>query len=331
MAEPKREFTFLSYANEDLELVWKIHHGLERRKVSTWFDKKNRETGRWRKRIEKAISKSRYFIFCLSNASLKKTGYKNPGYIDNELQIAWEFAREQDEKDFTIVPVRLEDCDRGDMRLSGWEQYDLFEDFEKKLDELAVDIGGVALSDIMVKDERTEDQKLYARKMGEGAMYFYSGEYDEALARFETASIIRSDDAEAWTNKGAMLGELERHKEALDAFNKAIEIQPDFHKAWTNKGIALYDLGRYKEALDAFNKAIEIQPDHAIAWTNKGVALLKLGRNDEALYTINKAIDIKPDNYEAWYNNGVALFRLGRKKKAQKAFKKANELIIRKI
>jgi len=34
------------------------------------------------------------------------------------LQIEWEYAREQDEKGFTIIPVRLEDCGRGDMRLS---------------------------------------------------------------------------------------------------------------------------------------------------------------------------------------------------------------------
>lgn len=85
----EREFVFLSYAKEDFEQVCNIYDGLKKRGLNVWFDKEKKRPGRWKKRIEKAISKSRYFIFCVSQASLKKTGDENPGFVDYELQIAW--------------------------------------------------------------------------------------------------------------------------------------------------------------------------------------------------------------------------------------------------
>lgn len=117
--EPKRELTFLSYANEDLDRVRKVYNGLKKRGVDVWFDAEDLGKGRWKQQIMEAISHSKYFVFCLSNAALKKAGLENSGFVDLELQIAWEIAREQDEKSFTIIPVRLEDYDRSDMRLSG--------------------------------------------------------------------------------------------------------------------------------------------------------------------------------------------------------------------
>jgi len=92
MPDLKREFTFISYAHEDLNKVRKLYEDLKKRKVKAWFDKEDMAPGRWEKRIKKAISRSRYFIFCLSEASLKKTGDEKPGFVDEELQTAWEFA-----------------------------------------------------------------------------------------------------------------------------------------------------------------------------------------------------------------------------------------------
>jgi hypothetical protein len=74
MLDLKREFTFISYAHEDLNQIRKLYEGLRERNVNAWFDKEDMAPGRWKKRIKKAISRSRYFIFCLSKTSLKKIG-----------------------------------------------------------------------------------------------------------------------------------------------------------------------------------------------------------------------------------------------------------------
>ncbi len=83
--EQKRELTFLSYAHDDLDRVRKVYEGLKKRKVDVWFDKVDLVTGRWKPQIEKKIPKCRYFIFCVSEASLKKTE-EGTGFIEEELQ-----------------------------------------------------------------------------------------------------------------------------------------------------------------------------------------------------------------------------------------------------
>ena len=39
MDEQKRELAFLSYAHDDLEMVYKVYEGLKKRKVAVGFDK----------------------------------------------------------------------------------------------------------------------------------------------------------------------------------------------------------------------------------------------------------------------------------------------------
>ncbi len=322
----EREFVFLSYAHEDLDKVRKVYEGLKERKVNVWFDKEDLGSGRWKPQILKAISRSKCFAICLSNAAIKKTSGEKPGFQDEELQTAWEFAKEQDEDVFTIVPVRLEDCERGDMRLSGWQKYDLFQDWEGVLDKLAVNLGGVSLSDATAIDERTEEEKMIESMMGKAATFYYSGEYEKALTLSEASISIKPDCQGAWIGKGAALGNLSRPEEALEAYTKAIEIKPDFHEAWNGKGLALVSLGRYAEALEAFNKAIEIKPDDHKAWLNKGVTLADLGRPEEALEAYNKAIEIKPDFHEAWTVKGITLADLDRHDEALKAYNEAIEI-----
>ncbi len=159
MAELNTNRVFLSYAKEYIDKVKDVYEGLIKRGLNVWFDEEDLQAGRWKPQIKKAISRSRYFIICISEAALRKTGEEMRGFQDEELNRAYDIAEEQSDKDFTIVPVRLEECGRGDFRLSGFQQYDLFKDFENHLDKLAINLGGTSLSDSMAKDERKEDEK----------------------------------------------------------------------------------------------------------------------------------------------------------------------------
>jgi len=261
MSVIEREFVFLSYANEDVTQVHRVYEGLKERKVNVWFDKEDMKIGRWKSQVLKAISRSKYFVICLSNAALKKTGGEKPGFQDEELQFAYEIAINQPDDKFSIVPIRLEECSRGDHRISIFQQYDLFENWEKGLDKLAVNLGGDSFADSTAKDERTEDEIIIAKLMGKGATFFYRGEYDKALSRFDAAININPYDQFAWYNKGATLAALDRNEEALDAYEKAIEINPDDQSTWYNKGAILAALNRPKDALKAYDKAIEINPN----------------------------------------------------------------------
>ena len=325
MNQQKRDLVFLSYASEDLDTVWKVYKGLIKRKLPVWFDKKDCKRGKWKPQIIKAITRSRFFVICISEGALCKTG-EEPGFQDEDLNIAYSIALDQPEQEFTIVPVRLEDCDRGDFRLTSFQQYDLFPDFEAGLDRLAVDLGGLSLADAAARDERTEDEKLVAGMMGKARVAYYAGDYKKALTIIDSVLTIIPKDFRVWHNKGASLGRLGHYKEALAAYEKTLELNPNNHNAWFNKGFALAKLGRDEEALEGYDKALELKPDYAEAWNNKGAALGRLGRFKEALEACDKALASKPDYADAWHNKGTALTKLGRDEEALVAYDKALEL-----
>jgi hypothetical protein len=160
-----RELVFLCYSQEDLSKVHKVYEGLIKRRLKVWFDKKDMKGGKWMPQIKQAIARSKYFIVLLSKSAIKKM-QEVKGVQKDEFSFAHDLAMNQPEDVFCILPVRLEDCERGDHRLTIYQHYDLFPDFEKGLDKLTVDLGGCSLSDATAKDERTEDEKRDARLMG---------------------------------------------------------------------------------------------------------------------------------------------------------------------
>lgn len=260
MTESRIDQVFLSYASENEDTARKVYEGLRERDVEVWFDKEDLGPGKWKDKVLKAITRSRYFIILISEAALRKTG-DEPGFQDKELNRAYNIAEDQPDNEFTIIPVRIEDCDRGDHRLTSFQQYDLFDDFETGLDTIAVDIGGKSLSDAKVIDERTEDEKMVDRLMGKASTAFYAGDYNLELTVLETIIALQPYSADAWGNKGAAYAELGRYEEGLAASEKVIKINPDSAEAWSNKGTALHNLGRDEEAQEAHKKALELKLD----------------------------------------------------------------------
>jgi tetratricopeptide (TPR) repeat protein len=277
MAGSARYRVFLSYAHEDQDKVRRIYSGLKQRRLDVWFDKENLGPGRWKPAIIKAITQSRYFIICISEAALKKTG-DEPGFQDNEINTAYNIAQEQPDKEFTIVPVRLESCDRGDFRLTGFQQYDLFENFEAGLDKLAVDLGGISLADAAAQDERSKIEKIIDRLLGKADAAYYANDFEKAITVLDTVLEMVPDNASAYSNKGTALVKLGQNEEAIKAYDKAIEIKSDYSGVWYNKGVTLAKLGRNEEALEIYNKVLEFEQNNPKIWGNKCSTLGRLGR-----------------------------------------------------
>jgi protein O-GlcNAc transferase len=147
-----------------------------------------------------------------------------------------------------------------------------------------------------------------------------------ALDCFDRAIEFKPDLAEAWSNKGAALDDLQRYEEALAHYDKAVEVKPDYAEAWLNKGVTLNNLRRYDEALALYDKAIELKPDYAEAWSNKGVTLNDLQRFDEALAHYQRAVELKPGYAKGWYNRGVTYAELKKYDEALASFDQAARL-----
>ncbi len=333
MMKSKQNRIFISYASEDLAKVKKVYQGLIKRKCDVWFDQESLLPGNWKPQILKAISRSRYFLIFLSKAALKKTGDIEPGFQDEELNYAYQIAMNQSDQNFTIIPIRLEDCDRGDFRTSVYQQYNLFEDYEKTLDMLSIHLGGVPNSNIKTEDERTEDDKIVDSLISKSIATYYAKEYENAIKILESVLIISQHNYNALSVKGVILFELKYFEDALNLVNLALKTHKKDIFFETLKIALLWQLDRKKDAFEAEFKIFTtnwqtrsahfhdgvVRPDSGFykedigqnlmiqeklkstnplsyLWLRKTEILTHLERPTEGLKTCDEAISLFPDN-----------------------------------
>ena len=253
-----RDRVFLSYANEDLEKVKEVFEGLIKRGLDVWFDKEHIKPGPWKSQIEKAISKSRYFVIFISETALRKTGDKKSRFQNEELNWAYNIAEKQSDQDFTIIPVRLEECGRGDFRLSSFQQYNLFKDFEKGLDILSVHLGGFSLADSTAKDERTKEEKEIEHLMGKAEVSSFASEYDRSIEFLNSILTIKADFSDALNNLGEAWFVKCEYDKAIEYFEKALKSDiKAFGEDHSNVATLLNNLGVTWDSKGDYDKAIK--------------------------------------------------------------------------
>jgi tetratricopeptide (TPR) repeat protein len=90
-----------------------------------------------------------------------------------------------------------------------------------------------------------------------------------------------------------------RFEEALACFDDALLVKPDFVDAFCNRASALFELGRIDDALKFFEIALSLDAGHAMSWSNRGHALAAINRLDEAAESYEKALALAPDLADA--------------------------------
>jgi protein O-GlcNAc transferase len=147
--------------------------------------------------------------------------------------------------------------------------------------------------------------------------------FEEALASYDRALALKPSYAEAFHNRGNILGELKRFEEALASYDRALELKPDHAEVFYNRAGALQALRRLEDALAACDKALALKPGFAEAMSSRGNALQALERYDEAIASYGKALALKPDYAETFYNCANALQKLKRFDEALVSYDKA--------
>jgi tetratricopeptide (TPR) repeat protein len=128
------------------------------------------------------------------------------------------------------------------------------------------------------------------------------GRYEEAIANFDNALKLNSQNHEAWNNRGVSLDNLGRHEEAIISYEEALKLKANYPEAWSNFGVSLRNLERHEEGIIKYNISLELNPAFHEAFTNRGVSLSKLGCYEQAISDHDKAIMLKPDEGGYWFN-----------------------------
>jgi hypothetical protein len=97
---------FLCHASDDKAPVRALYEQLLADGIRCWLDEVDLIPGQdWNREIEQAIDVCQYMLVCLSSRSVSKSGY-----VQRELNMALDKAREQPEGRIYLIPVRLDDC-----------------------------------------------------------------------------------------------------------------------------------------------------------------------------------------------------------------------------
>ncbi len=190
--------------------------------------------------------------------------------------------------------------------------------------------------------------------------YFWNGDYDRAIADFNTAIQLGIENSSVFYKRGYSFFSAKKYSEALDDFNRAIQLsdaspivyykrayayselgkfneaisdynyvlkrQPDFSEAYHDRGLTYYKMGRYNDAIVNFDKAIALTPDYATAYLSRGSALLIQGNATDAINNYTLAIKYNLNYAEAFYNRAIANLSVKNYEFALKDALKAKEL-----
>ena len=108
MANPN---VFLAHASEDKEAVRHLKQKLDQTGLQTWFDELDLEPGSyWPNEIHQAIKSCDVFLACLSENSVRKTGY-----VQRELRMALKEYSERPPGVIYLIPVKLNACEMPDI------------------------------------------------------------------------------------------------------------------------------------------------------------------------------------------------------------------------
>jgi superkiller protein 3 len=123
--------------------------------------------------------------------------------------------------------------------------------------------------------------------------------WEPALAAFQQACALRSQDPSLWAYQAKVLGEMGRADEAVEAYRTALKLNPRYWQAQGALGDLLAQSGRIPEALTEYEAVLRQQPDNAVALFNRGELLLRQGRENEAREAFLRVLELDPNHAPA--------------------------------
>jgi tetratricopeptide (TPR) repeat protein len=176
-----------------------------------------------------------------------------------------------------------------------------------------------------------------------GRLALDSGDFAEALARFEECLRLDGRDAEAWFRKGLTLRRMGRPADAEAAFRAVLEIDPTHPGARLNLGQVLLALGREAEGraeienhgklargqqrLTFAMNSLRLDPRSASSRVAVGEALLDLGLAADALVQFREAARAKKPPASAFLGAARACKALGSGPQAASWARKALDVL----
>lgn len=156
-----------------------------------------------------------------------------------------------------------------------------------------------------------------------GLAAFDAGQFEEALAAFESGLGLMPDHPALRLHHAHSLRRLRRDKEALASYARLLRSNPRVLAAWRCMGDVQVAMGLAEAALDSRRQAVALAPKDPDVALEYAATLLAIGKVDEAAGRFKALIQAEPEKVHAWIWFGRAMVKLGQKAVARDAFTQA--------
>ena len=136
-----------------------------------------------------------------------------------------------------------------------------------------------------------DDKTTLSSALNRAISAYQSGQLVEAEQLCQQIVAARQDVFDALHLLALVQSLLGKKEMALGSFDRALRLRPDHAEALSNRGLTLHQLNCFKEALANFDRALAVRPDYADALFNSGLTLRALKRFDEAVLSFDRAQD----------------------------------------
>lgn len=149
---------------------------------------------------------------------------------------------------------------------------------------------------LAIKKLPKKDKEYTGRAYASRAhLYAIAGDTIQALADFNQAIKINSDDEDVLEAFGQMLYELKRYEEADAAYRRIIAINPTSVMGYMGLGRDAYAVGNYEDAINQYDNVVKMYDDYSSGYAFRAESYLKLGKYIEAVDDITKSLSIDND------------------------------------
>jgi len=115
-----------------------------------------------------------------------------------------------------------------------------------------------------------------------GRIYDLTGSRELALADYNRATVLDSENPYLRYDRGFLLLRMNRLPQAIEDLDVAIELNPDHNDAYLKRGVAYLRIGDLPAAIADFTVLADREPENPYAYANRGAAYAGLGRVEEA-------------------------------------------------
>ena len=137
-------------------------------------------------------------------------------------------------------------------------------------------------------------------------IFYYNGQYEEALKEIKAALLLEPDNMEARFALGNVYISQGRHKEALMVLTRLEQDSPGFAPEMLyNIGVCYRTLGQQDKALEYFQDAIDDDPSYFECLEMIAKIHIEAGRLDDAGKALKELIEVDPGHINAHHMLGV--------------------------